>query len=46
MKARGIDWKPKPTAEEKAEQQLAALLAEHPGLAAKVAQQNTGPSAS
>lgn len=31
-KQRGVDWKPKPTARERAEAQLAALLAEHPDL--------------
>jgi len=36
MKARGLDWAPKPTAEEKAEAELQRILAEHPGLAAKV----------
>jgi hypothetical protein len=36
MKARGLEWAPKPTAEEKAEAQLQAILAEHPGLAARI----------
>lgn len=31
-KALGVDWKPKPTEEEKAKAQLDALLAEHPHL--------------
>ncbi len=38
MKARGLDWTPKPTAEQKAEAQLQALLAEHPGLADNLAE--------
>lgn len=33
----GVDYKPKPTAEQKAEEQLRALLAEHPGLRSKIA---------
>lgn len=32
MKARGIDWSPKPTEEEKAAAQVAELLAAHPSL--------------
>lgn len=32
MKARGIDWNPKPTEEEKAAAQVAELLAAHPSL--------------
>lgn len=31
-KALGLDWRPKPTDEQKAASQLAALLAAHPGL--------------
>lgn len=32
-KARDLDWKPKPTEEQKAREQLAKILAEYPGLA-------------
>lgn len=35
-KALGVDYTPKPTAEQKAEQQLKELLAAHPHLAEKV----------
>lgn len=37
MKARGIDWKPKPTEKEKAAEQLRLILAQHPELASEVA---------
>lgn len=33
----GVDWKPRPTAEQKAEAELEALLATHPNLAEKLA---------
>lgn len=36
--ARNVEWKPRPTEEEKAEAQLAALLAAHPNLREKVVQ--------
>lgn len=36
MQARGIDWKPKPTEKEKKAEQLRAILAEFPDLAASV----------
>ena len=32
MSARGIDWTPRPSKEEKARQQVKNLLAEYPGL--------------
>jgi len=32
-KKRGVDWKPKPTSQEKAEQEIATLLRLNPGLA-------------
>lgn len=36
--ALGVEYKPRPSAEQKAEEQLAALLAEYPHLAEKVTQ--------
>jgi hypothetical protein len=36
MKARGIDWQPKPTDKEKKAAELAAILAEYPDLAQSV----------
>lgn len=33
----GVEYKPKPTEEEKAEQQLRELLAQHPNLRSKIA---------
>jgi hypothetical protein len=42
---RGEKWSPKPTAEEKAEAELQALLKAHPHLAEKVAVQPTVPAA-
>lgn len=35
MKARGVDWRPRLTPEEKAAKQIKQLLAEHPDLAAQ-----------
>jgi len=43
--ARGVDWKPRPTAEEKAQAELDRLLAEHPALAERLRNQ-TGETAS
>lgn len=41
----GIDWSPKPTAEEKARAQFQELLAQHPGLASEVGAAAVQPNA-
>jgi hypothetical protein len=44
-KALGVDYKRKPSAEEKAREQIAALLAEHPHLASTFAPQSRSDEA-
>lgn len=43
-KALGFEWKPKPTDEEKAAEQLAALLAAHPSLREQMGVTEAGPT--
>lgn len=43
-KTLGVEWKPKPTDEEKAADQLAALLAAHPNLREQMGIVEAGPA--